>query len=585
MLKKMKPAMILFFLTLAAFAGNTEEQIRNGSFEGNYSTSGLAPEWADNSSWAKVSVEYAEEKKDPYEGLSCQKMVCTSFSSGAAHLKSSSPFHLQKGKTYRLSIQLRSPDALKVDLRVMKASKPYTIYVGKVVSTESKWKEFVIEETVDENVADAIFIVRFTKTGTLFIDSASFREIGDSGVKEQVWTPPSGPIPETLFGLHYQMFRPAQEGKLPEVPFKTIRLMDSSVAWPNLEPKKGEWNFKKLDEYVRLAEPRGIDLILMLAFSPTWASSRPDEPSAYNKNPAHPDKGWAAEPRDIEDWKNYVRTVAERYRGKIRYYEIWNEVNQGGFYTGSQEKLIELHRVAYETLKAVDPQNRVIGSSCVGSVTVFDELYQKGLGKWVDIVGFHFYTFGAPEKMARRVREVRTSLKERGVDKPVWNTEAGWWIASSKSKVETQQVLGNEGNEIFSEEASGDFIARYFLTAWGFGLERFCFYSWDHGSMGMIEKDGTPKSCVADWKKAAAWMIGCTMKSLVREPSGNWVASMTDASGGAFWIAWNAEGEGALKPAVLGNGLLAVDLRGKAVLPNTSGEIPVSGTPVLLKKP
>ena len=61
-----------------------------------------------------------------------------------------------------------------------------------------------------------------------------------------------------------------------------------------------------------------VDLVLTLALSPTWASARPTEASPYFK-------GSAAEPGDIRQWEDYVRTVAERYKGRIMLYEIWNE--------------------------------------------------------------------------------------------------------------------------------------------------------------------------------------------------------------------------------------------------------------------
>ena len=100
----------------------------------------------------------------------------------------------------------------------------------------------------------------------------------------------------------------------------------------------------------------------------------------------------AAEPRDIEDWRIYVRKVAERYKGRIRNYELWNEVNVKGFYSGSQEKLVELARVAYQTLKEVDPNIVFIAPSVVGEGhhRWLDEYLAKGGAEYLDVVRLSF---------------------------------------------------------------------------------------------------------------------------------------------------------------------------------------------------
>ncbi len=61
----------------------------------------------------------------------------------------------------------------------------------------------------------------------------------------------------------------------PSIKFGSWRLWDAYVAWPSLEPERGKWNFQTMDKYVALAERAGIDLVLPLGFSPTWASTRP----------------------------------------------------------------------------------------------------------------------------------------------------------------------------------------------------------------------------------------------------------------------------------------------------------------------
>src|SRR5438552_10424176 len=147
---------------------------------------------------------------------------------------------------------------------------------------------------------------------------------------------PDSPIPPVFFGLHIH-----RGGAIPWplAPFGTWRLWDANVVWPWLELKKGEWHFQSLDALVDLADQHSIEILLPLGRSPTWASARPADPPAWVP-------GYAAEPRDIEDWRNYVRTVVARYKGRVHYYEIWNEPNVRAFYTGTVQTMVDLVGVA-----------------------------------------------------------------------------------------------------------------------------------------------------------------------------------------------------------------------------------------------
>ncbi|PIX97174.1 MAG: hypothetical protein COZ24_06665 [Hydrogenophilales bacterium CG_4_10_14_3_um_filter_63_21] len=261
-------------------------------------------------------------------------------------------------------------------------------------------------------------------------------------------------MPDSYFGMHIhravlpQPWLPNSD-KLtpwPAVEFGSWRLWDAYVAWPSLEPEKGKWNFATLDKYVAMAKLTGVDPLMPLGLIPAWASARPDEPSGYRP-------GNAAEPRDIEAWRNYVRTVATRYKGRIRAYELWNEVNIKHFYSGNPEKLVELARVAYETLKAVDPEIIVVSPSVVGAgghLKWLDDYLAKGGGQYADVISYHFYVpKDAPEAMLPLIRQVQAIMRKHKQDhKPLWNTETGWWIANTDGTPEDAGIVGG-GQERF----------------------------------------------------------------------------------------------------------------------------------------
>src|SRR5207302_2061581 len=103
--------------------------------------------------------------------------------------------------------------------------------------------------------------------------------------------PPTESTPLTFFGMHihHLMWGAPQPTPWPAVPFGSWRLWDAYVAWPNVEPEKGKWDFASVDKYVSIAEQHHVEVLLPLALSPPWASS----------NPKEGDQGHPAPPRDI----------------------------------------------------------------------------------------------------------------------------------------------------------------------------------------------------------------------------------------------------------------------------------------------
>ena len=267
------------------------------------------------------------------------------------------------------------------------------------------------------------------------------------------------PIPASFFGMH--IHRAGGATPWPEVPFAEWRLWDAFVAWPSLEPRKGQWHFEMLDRYVALAERGGVGLLLPLGLSPAWASSRPSEKSTYSP-------GNAAEPTDIRDWRTYVRTVATRYKGRIHEYEIWNEPNLKGFWTGDVGQMIDLTREAYEVIHRIDPDARVVSPSATGpnGAGWLREFLRRGGGQYVDVIGYHFYVMPQPpEMMVPLINNVREVMRENGAGaKPLWNTETGWGYP----------------RPFPSRELAASYLVRAHLLAWSSGVQRFYWYAWDN---------------------------------------------------------------------------------------------------------
>lgn len=146
------------------------------------------------------------------------------------------------------------------------------------------------------------------------------------------------------------------------------RMWANEFIWYNLEPTEGNWQWKKMDDYVDAMEDAGIDLLGVLGYPSRWAAQEPTaaDYTGVNGNALkweyRPDR-W--KPKSYEEWENYVYTVVDRYKGRIKYWEVYNEVNfhppyHTAAFSGSTEEYAELLRIAYAAAKRADPDCEVL---------------------------------------------------------------------------------------------------------------------------------------------------------------------------------------------------------------------------------
>jgi len=383
--------------------------------------------------------------------------------------------------------------------------------------------------------------------------------------------------PMNYIGMH--IHRSVQGTKWPAVPFGSWRLWDAYVSWPQLEPKKGSWDFSRLDLYVAMAKIQNVEILLPLGLTPQWASARPSEKSGYSP-------GFASEPKDMEDWRRYVRTVATRYKGRIHQYEIWNEVNIPGFYSGTVETLAELTCEAGRVLKEVDPQNILISPSIVGTGKHLEwhaKLLSNGIASCVDAIGHHFYVPKTqPEAMIADIQKVRDVLRQYGARQlPLWNTETGWWIENTDGTPETG--IDTTWKRISANDSAG-IVARALIIGRSGGLERYFLYAWDSKSMGFIEpstqslKPGAlALGDVFQWLRE--WKLGsCALQK------GVWVCLLANDSNQNAWIVWVETGINTWTPPTNSGKWQALEAGKGELKPSTgSGAMSVTTVPSLVR--
>lgn len=349
-----------------------------------------------------------------------------------------------------------------------------------------------------------------------------------------------------FFGIHFHRLQllPGEkyaQSTWPPLNFGMLRLWDSRTRWADLEPARGAWNFSRLDYYVNEANAHGAKVLYTLGSTPGWASARPDEPCSYGK-------GCAAEPRSLESWREYVRVVSRRYRGKICCYELWNEPkfsdiprdrNAHFFFTGSVADMVEMARIAREVLKEEAPDAILLSPGFVNGTDRLDMFLAAGGRSYVQAIAYHFYAGDDESRMLRELADVRAVMRKNDVaDMALWNTETG---------VEVHEVHKplppGVKRRLDREEAAAMMVRQLILSAFA-GIDRHFYYAWDNGRSGMVDHSGQAYPARDAMLLAQRWLLRarpgrCTIKA------GNPTICWGEKDAKPFAIVWNPVARGA----------------------------------------
>lgn len=249
------------------------------------------------------------------------------------------------------------------------------------------------------------------------------------------------------------------------------------TSWFLLENEKGKWDFTLSDFRLDLYKKNNIQILSCLGRGNALLPKKGSENWAQRGWPEwvlplcrpvtdHPSYNWGDVKGRVvlppeELWRNYVRTVAERYKGRISHYEIFNEAN--GFM--SAEDYLIYCKSAYEEIKKADPNAKVVGicvTSDFGAPTdqFTGDFIKDGGGKAMDIASVHPYRgreLSSLKPADVYLRNFRTQLQRSGRDFPVWNSELYY-------------VYDLDMPQDYPKLCNPDQVAARFLTDLGEGL-------------------------------------------------------------------------------------------------------------------
>lgn len=180
------------------------------------------------------------------------------------------------------------------------------------------------------------------------------------------------------------------------------------LRWGVFSSAPDQFDWSGFDRVINAASARGLKVMLSIVTAPQWShpnlQATKDDPEAIN-----------APPDDLAAYAKFVGEVVDRYPGKIHAIEVWNEENIDAEWRSvpqsvNPEKYVEMLKLAYQTIKAKDPNIIVISGALaptgyfVGGCTeagcddgpYLKRMVDAGFLQYVDCVGAHANGYNVP---------------------------------------------------------------------------------------------------------------------------------------------------------------------------------------------
>ena len=300
------------------------------------------------------------------------------------------------------------------------------------------------------------------------------------------------------------------------------KINDSGFTWLKQQVRWATLNMGDLDAAVASANAANVKVLVSVVTTPPQLRGG---------------KGEDGPPDNYAEFGRFVGGLAQRYKGRINAYELWNEQNfsrEWGGGTIDACAYIRLLREGYNAIKAADPAAIVVSGALTPTgvvdpnIAIDDKLYLERMyqceggafKQLADAVGAHMAGYNnapgdGPGQQSvntpgfkghmsfyfRRIDDLHDVMAKYGDSRPMWLTEYHW--ASAKPPVSA----GYEWTTHLSEQQAADFMAQSIqmirqsrpwvgaLFVWNLNWRTFQdYHTRETAIFGFLNEDWTPRA-------------------------------------------------------------------------------------------
>lgn len=245
------------------------------------------------------------------------------------------------------------------------------------------------------------------------------------------------------------------------------------TSWRAVEPEEGKWTWDNLDAQMSYLAGHHIEFGGLLYGSVPWDNAGRPFGLPVNNLPA---------------WSTYVSEVVKHVRGKVKYWEVWNEPPNG---TRPDQTPADYARIvvsAYNAARAVDPNCLVGLASKSVHVNYLEQVIKAGAKDHFDCIVLHPYEV---------LGTVANSAGTESLYMSIVPTVRKMLAAQNPAKVNVPIIfteLGSDASKGTAHQA-GALVKAYSMgIAQGVAcIEWFEGMDGDSGPMGLLEANGKPR--------------------------------------------------------------------------------------------
>lgn len=298
--------------------------------------------------------------------------------------------------------------------------------------------------------------------------------------------------------------------------FEWVRFM---MEWSQFQRGPESWDPLPMDRMIQDAYSSGIKILITVAKAPDWALDPTGQQFLS----------------DYAAFEEFMAFVADRYKGRVLAWEIWNEQNLAYEVNGTVRvsDYVDLLQAGYNGVKRSDPNALVVfggltpngvndPSIAIDDVQYMQEIYAYNGGEirqYYDIMGAHVSATQTtpdntwpdnpgpegwsdhPSFFFRRAEELRQVMIDNGdAETMMWITEFGWTTENL--------APGYEYGQFNTEEDVANYLTRAFeimVDEWDFVTGAF-IWNLNWSTLTPVEDEKHPWSAVnADWSPRPAF--------------------------------------------------------------------------------
>jgi hypothetical protein len=284
--------------------------------------------------------------------------------------------------------------------------------------------------------------IRFTprEPGILYVWAELRDETGkvvtQTDTRAAIFTPRKTPVAETpivwAVSAHLGGLSPRDLAREVEIMRMTgFAACRFDLTWSRVQPEANVYNWETYDRIFAEFVRNGVRPLPLIAYGTKWATT--GDPNAKDWHE------WHNAPPRTDAYTGFLRSVVGRYGKYTKYWEIWNEPDIA-FWLGTAEQYAELFNASVQTIRAADPQAKVMngGFSETKRRPDFIPQFLSLITSRPDIYAYHSH--GPLPNLVRAAEDTQGYLKKAGWDGvAIWLNEAGF--SSTRGATEAQQAM------------------------------------------------------------------------------------------------------------------------------------------------